>query len=680
MKKFFTVIVFFAILLGTISVAVYYRFYVKEFNAERLLPEGAVAVLKVNDANHLIQDFSQTELWNAVSQLNIGLLMKESGASQEAIKNYDQMIQMLTSPPARLLLDKFFGQELIIGIYPMEIKQFDESSYKDILRHIYVVTKLSGEAKFLDILVNIFKSINDLMTIETVEYRGEEITTFALTSLVPDNERLAYVKIGDYLVIGVSVQAAKDCLDVRAYQKKSLVNDANFMLAETKFLEDPEIFSYINLASIRAQLQEEVLSAARGETQKDRVPMDQLKERWDRLRGADMIAWSSQFGAVTEIKTSYLFDREEMNQGQDWIYFCEKEDNRSVDLVPKDVLAYSWRNCFDFNGWWQTIENDPRNIGKAYELREILANWGIDIENDILGALEQELVWYVDDVNIAGTLPILEGSVFLRIKDKSKIQSIMSKLDQQDTFALDKGEHKSNSFYAFDLPFAFDFDPSYMMLGDYLVIASNPASLKRNIDAWMDPEQRMIQNPRIQKVKLNLDKPVNSVLYLELDRVVQKVAAVLEQTLDWFLAKYKQSQAYEKGSRQRLEELTARVDNLITEIENFEKELQDLNIRQKSLEVRQQPVDEVVQRKAEVNDLLIQKENLLVTARQKEEEQQIIVDGFKEGIQIDPILIKLYMNEAVYPLISSLESFKVIGSTMNLTDSAFESTTLMNMR
>lgn len=650
---------------------IYYQIKIAKLPIERVIPEQAIFYVRVSGIEESLQEFKTTRLWWNIRDIDVQLLLEKSGLNQDEIAQFNIYKPEFFRTVSELLLNKFFGQELALALYPNKISTFeDPEALLDIASNIVLVTRLAPEAEFIEFVSKLLNKCGQKFQTKLEEYKGHQITIVKLT----DKLSFAYVKIRDMLVVSLGKKLVIACLDVVAGDKSSLSKDKDYISTVSQFPRSSQTIAYGNLESFCSNLRRLINILPESE----QIPAEQkvrLLESFDKIAGLKTLGISSVSGKISSNKVVLTFDKAEMDPAIARACSFKPQKNITINFAPKDIIIYQWSNCFDAKMSWDNFQQElskrPKEFTPGPSPEDIITGieeeLGKSIESDIIPALSNEIGGFLSDINLDGPVPIPEIVFFVKTKDKSAIKSIIDTLTEKNNLSVQPEEYKDIRIKYILLPFGRSFQPGYCFLDEYLLISTRPKLLKESIDSYNDKSISLAANKDFQAIDFGLTEKNNAAFFLKTDVLLRKVRGVCEWGVSWLSLMSTTLEAYQQKAEQYL-------DNLRRDIQIEQLELKSLKDNLQLTKEEQ----EITNLQAKIKE---KEEKINLAKKDLEEKEQELENMIQNSpvAKIDLSLVRLYLDDVVYPILDGLETNKAIGSRSIFSENTVEAQTFFKV-
>ena len=561
MKKI-TFIILAIVLFLLLGGVVFYKIKIAKLPIENILPEGAIAYLRISDIEKSVDEFKTTRLWRNIKSIDVEMLMEKSGLSQEEIEQYRNFNSKFFTSIAELFLNKYFGREVAVALYPTKIDAIGPDTALDVASDFILVTRLKPGAEFLEFISKLFNKFGQKVQIEYEKYKDREITIVKLNNKLD----IAYVKVRDLLVIGFGKKAAYSCLDVFTKNRTSLSRDKDYISTMSKLPRAARSVAYGNSELFFSEIKQ-LLNKIFESQQVTAQQKAEILKPFDKLEGFKTAGFASIPGKISKDKTIWFFDKSKMDPFIAELYSLRPQKNTSINFVPKNIIGYQW-SCFNPKSTWsyykEALSEKPKGIQQGPSFADIIADFesefGMSIEKDIIPALGNEIGGILSDINLGGPVPLPEVILFVKVNDKSVVENAMNTLTEKNNFPTQSEIYNDINIEYVTLPFGTTFQPAYCFLGDYFLISTGRKPLKESIDTLAGQSASLMANEDFKAINFGLTDKNNTVSFLKTDLLLHRIQGICEWGFEWVSLLSKQL----KTSQERTE----------LEAEYYKKEIQ----------------------------------------------------------------------------------------------------------
>ena len=684
MKKI--AIAVFAVLLVLVGAFFYYQAKTAKLAIEDVLPADAAVYARVSNLEKNLNELKQTKLWRNIKNIDIEKVMKKSGASSDDVKQYREFTENMSSFVSGILLNKFFGQEVAVAVYPVKLNPDNFSkAFLEAASGIVVVTRISSDAQFIELVTKVYQKLDKKIVVTSEKYEGKEITIIK----VNDNVNIAYTKIKDLLVISLDKKTIFASLDTYAKRKPSLGQDGSYLSTTAQLPKQPESITYANFKMLISGMQQLNELASANSKEPNRYEIQGL----EKFTGFEGIGIASVGGKIAKNKMVVTFNKNLMDPTLAKTYSLKPVVNSSIHFIPKNIIGYQW-TCFDPELYWESFKNDaPQTksyakgdmppVSSSEVIKGIESALGVSIEKDIVPVLGNESGALLSDINLNGPVPIPELVIFVKVKDKEAVKNIFSKALQKNNIPVEEEEYQGKKIKYIPSPLGVSLQPAYCLVDDYLLISTSNNLIKACLDAYGDKANSLLANVDFESFKLNFNEKNISIFFLDANLLLERLKGVGDWTVGWVSLLHSRRVAFMKEAEKELNDFKAA-------IQDDEAQLKVLKAKQESMKAeantpKGQSSSDIAKNTelVELENQIKAKEENLILDKDELEEKEIRFDGMvKKNVQqdIDPGLVKFYLDEVVYPIMDGLKIIKATASVTNFKENTVETVSYYNVQ
>ncbi len=650
------------------GIVLVYKITQTKIAPESVLPQNPIVYICVSDVEKSVKKFSSTKLWRNISKINVDLLLEKSGVDATTREQYRKVSDEFQRVTSSLFLEKFFGQEIAFALYKPKQAFSAFLAAEKISEDLYsfaLVSRLKPDAQVLEFIGKIYSAFSQTVQTRQEKYKDYEIVIVQVGA----GMNVYYVKIKDLLVVSLSSQMIRSCIDTATHSAAALSTDKEYRLSRGQLPKTAQIVSFINFQNLLDIILEgfDLGRQAGG----DFGPKN-LEERLEMIEGFKTATSVFVAGDISKTLGIVRYDRGKINPKYVTIFSRKPEKNETIYFVPKSVIGYHWSNTFDFEELWksfldgfkegasqQQTQVSPDAFIKAFE-----DSFGFSIENDLIRSLGNECGGYLSDINLQGPFPIPDLLLFVQIKDKAKIPNLIAGLLQKNGLQLQEENYKGTTLHYISLPFGEGLQPGYCVLKDYFLISVNRKILQDTVDALQNKSQALSENRDFQEVVPGFSTESNSLFFLKTDLLVRRLRGLCEWGIGWFSL----LSAQQPGDFGSAEQEVTDLENTFVEKQEFlaslnvrqtaaQQELKDLQGQGVDISEKQKELEDIAVGVSEAQEAL---ENVKLELEKKQEEREMARLKYERQKEM-PGLVKLYLDEAVYPIFDGLLAQKAFG-------------------
>jgi hypothetical protein len=696
MMKRTIVIVLGAALLACIGAGVFFYVSKPRVSPETVLPEGALFYVQGSDLKSALAKITSTRFWEMMRVLDYDFMMKSTGVRPEQRRVIKAVQDQISNPSLGAMLEKFFGKEFVLAVYPAELDSARISllnkgdivaALEQFLSTIVLVTRVGADVQVME---SLFDQLNDLET-ETLKYEGHDVRLIVIPGA---GIRVGFVRIKDFLIVGLGDRMLRRGIDVYRGKEKTLAQDAFFRRAKGRFVGSWELDGYMDLSKLLGffkglvkNLREQVSaggSAAGGMGHgKTRYILRQMDNLFDQADAMEIFGFGARSGVVSEFKFDLFFDKGKVSSDMAALLACPASEDKALSFVPQDMMGYQWSNCFDLEDLWkqfkkEIVQAQEHGSPVASQLEQIQQVIGVDIEKDIVPAFGGEIGGYLSDVQMGGMFPYPHMVFFIKVNDERKARDVVAKLQQQIPGVWQSETYKDVGLAHFSSPLIGDVQPGYCFLDGYLLIGLNAKLLKGSVDALHEASLSLASSRLFTEMDPVLGGRNRSVQFLKVDQLVRKSQDVMEWAQARRTSKDTQGQAFKLGGEKRLEDTRAAIARKSAELAELKSRQTALEDEAWNMNARGADDGRQQAQMSELKEKIASQEREIASDKEQEAELEKILKGYDRP-SADQERKDEILKKAVYPLLKSLSSVKAMGIRTTLEDKVLEANILLKV-
>ncbi|MDD5073350.1 MAG: DUF3352 domain-containing protein [Candidatus Omnitrophica bacterium] len=642
------------VLALVLAAVIIYQLTAAKLPVDNVLPSGAIAYIRITDVEKQINEFKGTRLWKNIKNIDIGKLMEKSGASKKDMEEYQDARKWLSSAFGGQAINEFFGKEMVLAVYPGNIKEIGPGAIQDAASNAVLVTRTRPEADFIEFVSKLINRSEKKVALSEETYKGRKITIVKIN----DNTDLAYTNIKDLLIIGAGKKAAASCIDVVNKDRPSLSQDKDYISTMLKLSKNASVAVYGNIGSLVSHVKQ---PAAANE---------QISKMLGLYSGFKTMGYA-YFAGNKKLEAVFFYDRAKMIPLYAKLYSLAPRKDETVKFAPENAISYQW-GTFDFKSYWEYISSEMERQSaqagqpdKAFPLKGLVsgleAKIGMSLDNDLIPALGDEAAFILMDINVEGLLPMMEFVACFKVKNKATIEKALDSLLKDGEISLQSEGYKGVDLKYINLPFGTDLQPSYCYMGDYLLVSLGRKPIKASIDTSKGDLKSLLENEDFKAVNHGLTGECNSVYFLKADVLMLRAKSICEWLYGWMVIAEKQAEKYKEMAKAKSGALASDIAEGEADLEKSAAILQAL---EKEIEGLKAQGADTAAKQAESDNLkedIALKRNMLDEDKKNLEQMRASAER-KPSQKMDLPLVKLYLDELVYPVMDGLQSVKAVGS------------------
>ena len=690
MKKFLIFILVFVIVAVNGYGIYYYFLKPDQVCVEDVVGDDAIFYVKAAKVKDNIDRFASTRLWKQIESVDYEFLMKNTGISSQQMAIINLIVLQLSSKETQQILKAFFNKEAALVVYPLDfdlsqIKEFSTQGIAEIIEKFFsgftIVTRLGPEAKIIPFISGFFEKIGADIETDEEQYNGHEVYKIRIASF---GLEIFHTRINDLLVIGIGEESVKRSLDIYDGNEISLAQSLQFQKAREKFHSDLDVETYLNFGEIVGLMKnqaKEAITLLRSQVKKDvnenkdsafaKVTSQnidkaesQLNEVFDKFIGFEIFAASTKWEDLYESRFYVFFNKNKLSKEMVKNYSCPASENRTLEFVPRDVLAYQWANCLNLKDIWEQFNKEMAKIPNAQDQRGQLAAVeqmiGLSVENDVVPAFGAEFGGFLKGIKLGEKFPVPELLFFIEEASRSKVEKILDQLTDNPLIMVREEEYSGVSFKFVLSPLGDVLEPSYCFLDRYLLIASNKQLLKDAINVYKEQAASLESSPDFERVNQGLTDHNRAIQFVKFGALVNEMKTVIEWANNMSYSQDEKQLAFRHGAQLRLNDVKKSIDDANQEIQKLENDIVLLDDEIWNMESKGEDTSFTQLKLKEAKEKIEEKKNKLKLAFEQKKELTDTIEGYKQRT-VDPALRRTYLDEFIYPVLKGFESIRACG-------------------
>lgn len=222
-------------------------------------------------------------------------------------------------------------------------------------------------------------------------------------------------------------------------------------------------------------------------------------------------------------------------------------------MVPKDAILFNSSQSLDFSTLWNVWQESiiTQDVDQANAIMSSInaleTNLGISLKNDVFPVLDDEVAYVLTDLSLEGFIPIPKAGIILAVKDAAQADAMMRKVitaindyfATTDPQALPMLSLDSTTYMDVPvtrakitaLPIA-GLTPSYMVMGDMLVIATNSMTLEEMVRVARGKQDALTASENYRMIDDVITERNNQMSYINIERTVKTLVDVCGWLID----------------------------------------------------------------------------------------------------------------------------------------------------
>ena len=323
--------------------------------------------------------------------------------------------------------------------------------------------------------------------VDTIYYQGVAILTLDLQ----EGHKLYAAALDGQLAFSLSLLPLQRSIDlfVRHFirRKNGLLRVDDYVKMKQAAQGQDDFFLYVNLIALKRIL---------GQQEDETLPSGTRS----------MSLFHQQQGKTDYFKSTVRFSPEHLQALQRVFYTAEPKRNRSLQLMPAELLLYFWTSWLDAPFLQKIIEANKETSLLAAAEEWLKKQTKMDFE-EIVSLFGPEFSFNIAEISTEGFFPVPRLGFVIAVQQPKKVERFMRKLLQD----LPLKQKKTNGTNIVSLQAAKGLmQPSYAVTDGFLLMADSREQL---VDILSDKKEKMVLDKSFQAVDTGMLRPSNLLLF-----------------------------------------------------------------------------------------------------------------------------------------------------------------------
>ncbi len=465
-----------------------------------LVPQDALLMLDTANAAAAGQAFLKSRFGQTVTAVNWPAVLKKLDAPPLPAMLLKQQLASLNTLLRKPFLHDIFSRRTVIALLPLDNS---EQLWADPTQTLLARTVLLADPGTKGTAAALLALGNTKRRKDLLYYQGIGILTLELEQ----GRTLHAAALGGQLVFSFSPAPLQRSIDsfIRHFirRKNGLlrVSDYAEMKAATEGQDD--FFLYANLAGLNQLFGQQ----------------DEL----DSPSGIRSMSLLHQHREKTEyFKSMIRFTPEHLPPLQKQLYTAKPQRNRSLALMPANLLLYVWTSWLEPDFWRQTLLGDETEnqflVGAEAWLRK-QTSMGLE---EVISLFGREFSFNTNEISTAGFFPVPRLCFVIEVRERKKAERFLSRL----LAGLPLKRKDVNGTTVVSLQAAKGMmQPSYTFADNFLIMADSQEQL---LDVLKADKEKLLADRSFQVVDTGMRQPSNLLVFARVAGLVnglQELAA-----------------------------------------------------------------------------------------------------------------------------------------------------------
>ncbi|HSV43012.1 MAG TPA: hypothetical protein VLJ10_00515, partial [Candidatus Bathyarchaeia archaeon] len=420
---------------------------------------------------------------------------------------------------------------------------------------------------------------------------------------------LGYIKLGDFLVMGLGEKTVRVTVDVWAGEREGLSQDPLWKQLQERALLGSDKTGFFRYADFMAGVREAMQQFPAKGRPLDAATQARIDESFRYAEAFNAFFFSVTYGKVWHGLMEVSFDLQKMPDEIKKVYNQPAGANRSTAFIPSDVIMYSWTTMMGLPFYLETWQREEkRNQPPEADAQNPVAGEAEAVPGmptPVQGALAamdtsglskmftDELGWFFSGFKISQIAPVPNLVIFLGVQDPAKVETFLAeKLRSTLPVPLQTENYNGVTIsYLGGIPFLTGIEPAYCMIDGFFLVSTQRELLKKSIDLKAAGSGGIEANPVVGQAGYGLLDQGNGMMFIQCDGLMNSLLELVHWANRWADVQFERRQAFKKGSEQRLVDVKAEMEKKQQELDPLEQQLVTLQEQKAALEAT--PTDDV---------------------------------------------------------------------------------------
>jgi hypothetical protein len=510
------------VILGTLCIVAAILYFLVttrmgKVTAADFLPAESVVCIEQRDLGQLLDDFKVSRLGRAVIALDPVKIATDLGLSPEEIKRVkdarEQLDEFLDSP----VFQEFLGKEFTIGLLPVPGDALD-SPEKSMESTLLFIAKPRHNVDILEMLTSLFARKLEQATTQHGKYSLKHY-------LIDEGKSLSVAIAHGYVIAAFDELLVQQSLDRYDSKQGSLAQKKEYIRLRHDFMK-AKLFTYVSMPKLHGQLSR--LSENLDPIQKEDI--QKAIDQWKGWEGLAFGVWKEK-GLIRD-KAVVLFQKDKLDPLVGKMCSVQPGENKSLAMIPADILGYYWSNTLDMNTFWKMFSREMKDSPEEIQSMEedVKKVTGVELQQ-LFAMFGSEAVFLLKDIATDGFIPLPNGAIFLKIEKEDEFVKMLQPLLAKIDIPTKTEEYKGVKVISWEVSFHPSLQPVYALHQGYLILASTVDLVKKVIDS--EDGVGLVSEERFQQVndglKQGMTKENNSVSFIRFSSLLH----MLKELANW---------------------------------------------------------------------------------------------------------------------------------------------------
>lgn len=437
--------------------------------AADFLPGEILVCIEQRDLGKLFDDFKVSRFGLAMSGIDYVKIATDLDLDPEEIKTVrdsrKKLEEFLNSP----VFEEFLGREFTLALLPLPDPALDAPE-KMVANSFLFITKPRHNADILELLSSVFAKKLEQTSIQHGKHSLKQY-------LIEEGTTLTVATVEGYMVAAFDEKLVQASLDRFDSKQESLAQNKEYIRLRREFI-DAKMFTYISMPALYGQTNR--VSEHLDKHQKEEL----LKaiDQWKGWEGLAFGAWKKK-GEVRD-KAVVLFTKDKLDPLVGRMCAVQPVENKTLVMVPADVLGYYWTNTLNLSAFWQIFTLEMKESGEQIQAMEqdVKTYTGLELQQ-IFAMFGSETVFLLKEIATDGFIPLPNGAIFLKIEKEDEFVKMVEQVLGKANIPTQTEEYKGVKLVSWGVSLHPGLQPVYALHQGYLIMSSTVDLVKKIIDS-----------------------------------------------------------------------------------------------------------------------------------------------------------------------------------------------------
>ncbi len=461
-----------------LAVALYFLVTVQtaKITAADFLPDDVLVSMEQRDLGELYDDFKDSRFGSVLAGIDyvkIATSLELDPAEIDTIKDIrHQLVEFMGSP----VFNEFLGREFTLALVPFPAAALEVPEQMT-ANSLLLISKPRHNTDILELLSSLFTKQLEQTSIQHGQYQLKQF-------LIEDGMTVTVATIEGYVIAAFNEQLIKESLDRFDSKQNSLAYNQEYMRLRAEFVE-AKLFTYISTPALYRQANRWTEDLDQDQKENIQKTIDQ----WKGWEGLAFGAWKEK-NAVRD-KAVVLFSKEQLDPLVARMCAVSPVDNKTLAMIPADILGYYWTNTFDMQIFWEIFIREMQGNTQPIAALEqnVKLSTGREL-SQLLAMFGSEAAILLKDIATDGFIPLPNGALFVKIEKKDEFEKMVAPLLLQANIPTETEEYKGIKLVSWGVSLHPSLQPVYALHQGYLIMASTMNLIKEIIDSPGDYQEQ----------------------------------------------------------------------------------------------------------------------------------------------------------------------------------------------